>query len=190
VPRPWFTKTGSRANIPFSANAESPASPPGFDSGKVLQTSDCLEIAGGLLAAFGDDLVADFLTFVERTHSGALDGADVHEHILGAIIRLNKAEALLGIEELYSSNRHRSSLSRFSLNALGAHRRGGNYPSFGSSLGSAAQTGSVSARSAENQVVRGDLDKFRLQVNNAGTALGKPSFSGQNTLYELVIGSA
>jgi hypothetical protein len=48
----------------------------------------------------------------------------------------------------------------------------------------------VSARSAENQVARGDLDKFRLQVNNAGTALEKPSFSSKNTLYELVIGGA
>jgi hypothetical protein len=41
----------------------------------------------------------------------------VHEHILRAIVRLNEAEAFLGIEKLHSSDRHQEFLSRFLLNA-------------------------------------------------------------------------
>src|SRR5208283_2769511 len=95
------------------AHAKSPASPPGFGVSEVLlscwRASSRLQVAGCLLAALGDNLVADPLALVERAHAGALDGGDVHEYILGAVFRLNKAEAFLGIEELHSSDRHHSS---------------------------------------------------------------------------------
>jgi hypothetical protein len=45
-------------------------------------------------AAIGYDLVADLLAFTQRSKSGTLYGADVHEHVVAAVIRLNKAEAL------------------------------------------------------------------------------------------------
>src|ERR1017187_242504 len=81
-----------------------------FRLGAVLkEASGRLQIASRLLATLGDDLVADLLALDQRTHAGLLDRGDVHEHILGVVIRLNKAEAFLGIEELHSSSRHRSS---------------------------------------------------------------------------------
>ena len=66
--------------------------------------------------SIGDNLVRDFLTFVEGVHSGALDGADVNEHILAAVIRLDEAKALLAVEPLYGSDRHEMILSGTSLN--------------------------------------------------------------------------
>src|SRR5450759_1882634 len=94
----------------IDAHAKSPASPPGFRLGEVLKGAlRRLQIASRLLATLGDDLVADLLAFDQRTHAGLLERGDVHEHIFGAVIRLNKAEAFLGIEELHSSSRHRSS---------------------------------------------------------------------------------
>src|SRR5450830_1619974 len=68
-----------------------------------------LQIARRLLAALGDDLVADFLALVQRAHASLLHRGDVHEYILRAVIRLDKAEAFLGIEELHSSDWHQSS---------------------------------------------------------------------------------
>src|SRR5581483_4612683 len=98
---------------------KSPASLPGF-AREVLRSyfswrtgSGRLQIASSLLAALGDDLVGDLLTFVERAHTGALHSGDVHEHILRAVIRLDESIALLGIEELHSSDRHQTFLSRF-----------------------------------------------------------------------------
>jgi hypothetical protein len=37
----------------------------------------------------------------------------MHEHILGAIIRLDETKALLGVEEFHSSDGHHGLLSRF-----------------------------------------------------------------------------
>jgi hypothetical protein len=99
-------------------DAKSPASPPGFDlKANECGQSDRLEIAGGLFAALGHDFEADFLALVQRAHTGALHRSDVHEHILRAIVRLNEAVALLGIEKFHSSDRHQVFLSRFLLNA-------------------------------------------------------------------------
>src|ERR1051325_1374358 len=58
------------------------------------------EVAGGELAALGHDLVVDALAFVQRRHAGALDRADVNEHILRAVRRGDEAEAFLRVEEL------------------------------------------------------------------------------------------
>src|SRR5688572_6754104 len=68
-------------------------------------------MAGARLAALGDELVADFLRFVEGRQTSAFDGADMHEHILRAVIRLDEAEALLGIEPFNFAGRHRVNLS-------------------------------------------------------------------------------
>jgi hypothetical protein len=62
---------------------------------------------GGLAASsihFGVE--AHFLTFAERTHTGALDRADVNEHVLIAAIRSNESEAFVDVEELHCSDRH------------------------------------------------------------------------------------
>ena len=52
------------------------------------------------------ELVADLLPFIQGRQAGALDGADVHESVLAAIIRLNEAEALGGIKEFYGAVDH------------------------------------------------------------------------------------
>jgi hypothetical protein len=50
----------------------------------------------GLCVAF--EFVADLLALDDFPHSGALDGGNVYERISAAIVRLDKAEALGGIE--------------------------------------------------------------------------------------------
>jgi hypothetical protein len=114
---------------------KSPASPPGFD----FKANDCgksgrLQIAGGLLATLGYDFEAHLLALVQRAHSGALHCSDVHEHILRAIVWLNEAVALLGIEKFHSSDRHQVFLSRFPQNALAIIAQAVTSQVFGSSL--------------------------------------------------------
>src|ERR1700686_1184422 len=57
-------------------------------------------------AAICHDLVADLLAFTQRSKSGALYGADVHEHVVATVIRLNKAEALGRVKPLHGSHAH------------------------------------------------------------------------------------
>ncbi|CVI21193.1 conserved hypothetical protein [Agrobacterium tumefaciens str. B6] len=66
-------------------------------------------------------LEADLLTFDEFAHACALNGGDVDERIGAAIVRLNEAEALGGIEpfncasghdEPFHSNRETTALVR------------------------------------------------------------------------------
>jgi len=45
-------------------------------------------------ATIRHDLVADLLAFTQCSKSGALYGADVHEHVVATVIRLNEAKAL------------------------------------------------------------------------------------------------
>src|SRR5215213_1277330 len=54
------------------------------------------EIFRAGLAAHAVDLGFErkLLAFIERTHAGALDGADVHEYVVAAIVRLNEAKTL------------------------------------------------------------------------------------------------
>src|SRR6185437_489709 len=54
-----------------------------------------------LLAAL--KLVAELLAFVEVAHPGPLDGRDMDEHVLRAVVGLDEAVALLGVEPLYGS---------------------------------------------------------------------------------------
>src|SRR5271165_1013469 len=48
------------------------------------------------------------LSLVEAVHPGAFDRADMHEHILAAVVGLNEAEALLTIKPLDCSLHHGS----------------------------------------------------------------------------------
>src|ERR1700712_1773182 len=74
---------------------------------------------GGLALLATLDIVADLLAFGQR-HAGALDGGDVHEHILGAIIGLDETITLLRIEPLHGAYGHRVS----PMNAGGPRRAG------------------------------------------------------------------
>src|SRR5215471_13744631 len=51
-------------------------------------------------------LVAELLALVQIAHSGPFDGRNVHEHVLRAIVGLDEAVALLGVEPLYGSSSH------------------------------------------------------------------------------------
>jgi len=88
--------------------AEAFASAPITSSSSSL---DHLQMAGARLAALGDELVADLLRFVEGRQTSAFDRADMNEHILRTVIRLDEAEALLGIEPLNFACRHIGNLS-------------------------------------------------------------------------------
>src|SRR5580704_14085510 len=72
--------------------------------------SDGAQIFGRGLArlSISDNVVRDLLSLVEALHSGAFDRADMHEHILAAVIGLNEAEALLTIKPLDCSLHHGS----------------------------------------------------------------------------------
>ena len=65
----------------------------------------------GLEGAIRDNVIRDFLSLIETVHPGTLDGADVHENILAAVIRLDEAKAFLAVEPLYGSLRHETLLS-------------------------------------------------------------------------------
>jgi len=58
-----------------------------------------------LLAAL--HLVAELLALVWIANSRPFDGRNVHEHVLRAIVGLDEAVALLGVESLYGSSSHR-----------------------------------------------------------------------------------
>jgi hypothetical protein len=49
--------------------------------------SGILQIASSLLATLGNHVIGDALALTERAHAGALDGADVHEHVARPIRR-------------------------------------------------------------------------------------------------------
>jgi len=73
--------------------------------------SDGAQIFGRGLArlSINDNLVGNLLPLIEVVHSGAFDRADVYEHILGAVIRLDEAEAFLAVEPFHGSLCHMSS---------------------------------------------------------------------------------
>jgi hypothetical protein len=75
--------------------------------------SGCLQIVRRRFSgpSVGDNLIKDLLSLVEAVHPSALDGADVHENILAAVIGLDEAKAFLAVEPLYGSLRHETLLS-------------------------------------------------------------------------------
>ena len=67
-----------------------------------------LQIVGGAAAiARRDDFEADALAFDQFAQIGAFNGADVNEHILAALIRLNEAVTFGSIEPFDRSDSHR-----------------------------------------------------------------------------------
>src|SRR5205814_10374075 len=57
-------------------------------------------------ATIRHDLVGDLLAFTQRSKFGTLDGADMHEHIVAAVIRLDEAVALGCVKPLHGSHAH------------------------------------------------------------------------------------
>src|SRR5690606_35711118 len=77
--------------------------------GKPISDSlDGLQVAGRHLTGLGVTLKleADLLAFDEFAHSGALDSRNVHERVRAAIVRLNEAEALGGVEPFNDASGH------------------------------------------------------------------------------------
>lgn len=61
-------------------------------------------------ATIRHDFELDLLAIGQAIQARAFNGADVDEHVGAAAIRLDEAEALLGVEPLYGSILHRSNL--------------------------------------------------------------------------------
>jgi hypothetical protein len=74
----------------------------------VSSWSEGLQILGGRFAglAVDHDFKRDALTFSQFAKAGALDGADVDEHVLAAIFGLDESITLLRVEPLYGSVAH------------------------------------------------------------------------------------
>jgi len=77
-------------------------------AGKISRSIDLLEVVGRQLAAalVGHEVELDLLTLDQVIEAGALDGADMDEGVLAAVVRLDKAEALGGVEPLHGSRSH------------------------------------------------------------------------------------
>jgi hypothetical protein len=78
--------------------------PPGYprrrsDGAQIV----CRGFAG---PAIGYYVERNLLSLIEAVHPSTFNGADVHEDILAAVIRLDKAEAFLAVEPLYCTLRH------------------------------------------------------------------------------------
>jgi hypothetical protein len=104
------------------------------------------------------------------------------EDILRAIVRLNEAEAFLGIEKLHSSDRHQEFPFTLPVERPRVHRMDGHKPSFGFHLRRSPKPGAWQQDEAENQVAGGDIDGFRCNVN--GSAGDRRC---QITFYEFVM---
>ena len=65
-----------------------------------------LEIPSRILSGLvvPDDVELELLAFGEALHSSALDGRDMHEHIRAAVVGLDEAEALGGVEPLHGAD--------------------------------------------------------------------------------------
>jgi hypothetical protein len=75
-----------------------------------IAKSRSLKLLGGHFAGFvvACDLKSDLLPFAKITHPSALDGRDMDENVLTAIIRLDEAKALGGIEPFHGAGGHKS----------------------------------------------------------------------------------
>src|SRR6266851_4207215 len=70
--------------------------------------SQCLKLVGGDLAGarVGLRLEGHFLALAQAANSGALERGCMDEYVLAAVVRLNEAEALLVVVELYRTCGH------------------------------------------------------------------------------------
>src|SRR5690348_6996223 len=64
---------------------------------------DGLEVRGLGAARVRHDVEGDLLAFRQRAHASGFNGGGVHEHVLAAAFRRDKAKALGGIEKLHGS---------------------------------------------------------------------------------------
>ena len=73
-----------------------------------MRKSDRLKIGGGGFAAalIGLHVERKLLALVEISYAGSLDCRDVNEHIGAAVVLHDKAETLLGVEELNGTCGH------------------------------------------------------------------------------------
>src|SRR5262245_64042161 len=72
-----------------------------------------LQVHRSRTAALGGDFVGDLLALVEAVQTRPLDRADMDEHILAAVTRLDETETFGGVEPLHRTNRHVSLLGKF-----------------------------------------------------------------------------
>src|SRR3546814_5180207 len=60
-----------------------------------------LKVDGRIFAAAVDfEFEVEAVAFIQGAHAGAFDGADVHERVGLAVVALDEAKALHGVEEL------------------------------------------------------------------------------------------
>jgi hypothetical protein len=78
---------------------------------------------GGLALVAALELEAHALALMEMPEARPLDGRDMHEHVLRAVLRLDEAIAFLGIEPLHGSDRHCRPSSHRKLPPLEMERR-------------------------------------------------------------------
>src|ERR687886_1096051 len=76
------------------------------DGGRAWAASGGLEVRRRLLAALGHHLVGDLLVLVQGLQPRGLHGGDVDEHVLAAVLGLDEAEALVGVEPLHGAGGH------------------------------------------------------------------------------------
>src|SRR5829696_7612229 len=98
---PWDLPRGPRRgwSADGAAGSRGPAPLP--------QGSGLLQIdRGGLALVAALELEAHALALNEMPEARPLDGRDMHEHVLRAVLRLDESVAFLGIEPLHGSDRH------------------------------------------------------------------------------------
>jgi len=76
--------------------------------------------------ASGHCLKGDALTFVQASHTRLLHGADMHEYVLRAVVRRNKAVSLRGIEPLDGSAFHSAHLLAYDAPVTSVMKSGRN----------------------------------------------------------------
>jgi hypothetical protein len=79
-----------------------------------MTKSSRLKVIGGALtgSTILNDVVTDLLSVGERAKASAFDSRNVHEYVRAAVIRLNEAEALGGVEPFYGASVHNDFLSK------------------------------------------------------------------------------
>src|SRR5262252_4022120 len=106
--RPWLSRRRAYGKTLGVKDAERCH----FGGSRPIQASlRGLQIGRRLLAPLGHDVVTDLLAFHKAAHAGALDRADVHEHVLAAVARLDESKAFLSIEELHGTCGHHGLLT-------------------------------------------------------------------------------
>jgi hypothetical protein len=102
--------------------------------------TDNLQIGRRDLAAAIDEVELKLLTFCQTFEARSLDRADVDEHVLTAVFALDKAKALLRVEELYDALAGTDNLGRHAAAAAGTAE---------AATATAAAAAAAAARAAE-----------------------------------------